>query len=107
MENNLTVSLENMGKIFDDSQKKCIKACINTVNIQAASSKREGIENTKRNFTIRSPFTEKNIVYTQCPKNITDINQIQSEVGGTKRADYLERLEEGGTRLHVLPRGML
>ena len=94
----MTVSIENMGNIFKDAEKKCIKACINTVNIQAASSRKEGIENTKKNFTIRNQFTEKNIVFTQCPQNVTNINQIQSEVGATKRADYLERLEEGGTR---------
>ena len=94
----MTVSLENIGNIFKDAEKKCIQACINTVNIQAASSRKEGIENTKENFTIRNQFTEKNIVFTQCPQNVTNINQIQSEVGATKRADYLQRLEEGGTR---------
>ena len=92
----MTVSLENIGKIFKDAEKKCIKACINTVNIQAASSRKEGIINVKKNFTIRNTWTERNIVYTQCPQNVTNINQIQSEVGATERAEYMERQEKGG-----------
>lgn len=94
----MQVSIDNIGSIIHDAEKKCIQACINTVNIQAATSRKNAIENTKQNFTIRSPFTEKNIVYTQCPRGVTDINAIQSEVGATTRADYLKRLEEGGTR---------
>ena len=43
----MTVSIENIGNIFKDAEKKCIKACINTVNIQAASSRKEGIINVK------------------------------------------------------------
>ena len=92
----MTVSLENMGNIFKDAEKKCIKACINTVNIQAATSRKEGIINVKNNFTLRNTWTERNIIYTQCPQNVTNINQIQSEVGATERAAYMERQEKGG-----------
>ena len=92
----MQVSIENIGKIFKDAEKKCIKACINTVNIQAASSRNEGIINIKKNFTLRNTWTERNIIYTQCPQNVTDINQIQSEVGATQRAEYMERQEKGG-----------
>ena len=92
----MQVSLENMGNIFKDAEKKCIKACINTVNIQAASSRKEGIINIKKNLTLRNTWTERNIVYTQCSQNVTDITQIQSEVGATERAEYMERQEKGG-----------
>lgn len=92
----MQVSIENIGSIFKDAEKKCIKACINTVNIQAATSRKEGIINIKNQLTLRNNFTERNIVYTQCPQNVTNINQIQSEVGATERAEYMARQEEGG-----------
>ena len=68
----MTVSIENIGKIFKDAEKKCIKACINTVNIQAATSRKEGIINVKQSLTLRNTWTERNIVYTQCPQNVTN-----------------------------------
>lgn len=94
----MNISLENIGNIFRDAEKKCIKACINTVNIQAASSRKEGIINIKNQLTLRNNFTERNIVYTQCPQNVTNINQIQSEIGATTKIPYMARQEEGGTR---------
>lgn len=94
----MQVSIENIGNIFRDAEKKCIKACINTVNIQAATSRKEGIINIKNQLTLRNNFTERNIVYTQCPQNVTNINQIQSEVGATTKVPYMARQEEGGTR---------
>ena len=36
----MTVTIENMGNIFKDAEKKCIQACINTVNIQAAETRK-------------------------------------------------------------------
>lgn len=94
----MTVSLENMGNIFKDAEKKCIKACINTVNIQAATSRKNAVINVKQEFTLRNTFTERNIVYTQCPQGTKDIASIQSEVGATERAEYMERQELGGIK---------
>ena len=94
----MTVSLENMGNIFKDAEKKCIQACINTVNIQAAETRKNAIQNIQGNFILRNQWTTsgRNLNYKQCPKGITDITQIQSEIGST--LDYMERQEKGGTR---------
>lgn len=95
---NMTVTLENMGQIFKDAEKKCLQACINTVNIQAAETRKNAITNIQNNFILRNQWTTKgqNLNYRQCPKGITDIAQIQSEIGST--LDYMERQEKGGTR---------
>lgn len=94
----MQVSIENLGNIFRDAEKKCIKACINTVNIQAASSRRDAIINIQNKLTLRSNWTinKTNLHYDKCPMNVTDINQIQSEIGS--KLDYMARQEEGGTR---------
>ncbi len=93
----MTVTLENMGNIFKDAEKKCIQACINTVNIQAAETRKNAIQNIQGNFILRNQWTTsgRNLNYQQCPKGITDITQIQSEIGST--LDYMERQEKGGT----------
>lgn len=94
----MTVSLDSINKVFKDAEKKCIKACINTVNIQAASARQGAIANVRNNLTLRNNWTTKNILYTQCPQSVTDINAIQSEVGASDRLDYMERQEHGGER---------
>ena len=93
----MTVTLENMRTIFKDAEKKCIQACINTVNIQAAETRKNAIQNIQGNFILRNKWTTsgRNLNYQQCPKGVTDITQIQSEIGST--LDYMERQEKGGT----------
>lgn len=94
----MTVTLENMNKIFKDAEKKCIQACINTVNIQAAETRKNAIVTIQNNFILRSRWTinRTNLHYDQCPKSVTNITQIQSEIGST--LDYMKRQEKGGTR---------
>lgn len=94
----MTVTLENMGNIFKDAEKKCIQACINTVNIQAAETRKNAIVTIQNNFILRNRWTinRTNLHYDQCPKSVTNITQIQSEIGST--LDYMERQEKGGTR---------
>lgn len=93
----MTVTIDSMGKIFEDAKKKCIKACINTVNIQAAETRKNAIVTIQNNFILRSRWTinRTNLHYDQCPKSVTEITQIQSEIGST--LDYMERQEKGGT----------
>lgn len=85
-------------KILESVQTKTTKAAINTVNIQAAMTRKNAIKNIHEKFTIRNTFTERSIVFTQCPKNTKDYNKIQSQVGALERADYMKRQEEGGIR---------
>lgn len=94
----MKVDISNVSSIFKDCEKKIIKACVATVNVQAAETRKNAIENVKQNFTLRNNFTERSITFQQCPKSVTKLEDIQSEVGALTRADYLERLEKGGER---------
>lgn len=83
-------------KIIENSEKQTKKACINTVNIQAAITRKNFISNLNKNLILRNKFTENSVRYTSCPKNTTRYEDIQSTVGALERANYLERQEEGG-----------
>lgn len=85
-------------KVLDDVEKTTTKACINTVNIQAAITRKNYIANLEKNLILRNKFTVSSIRFTVCPKNVTRLEDIQSTVGALERADYLERQEEGGIR---------
>ena len=85
-------------KILESVQTKTTKAAINTVNIQAAITRNQAIKNIKNTLITRNTFTERSIVYSQCPKNTKEYKNIQSQVGALDRAEYMERQEEGGIR---------
>lgn len=87
-----------LSKVVADTKTKTIKACQATVNIQAAETRKNAIENINNNFTIRNNFTTRNVTYKQCPKNVTKLDDIQSQVGATERIEYMKRQETGGTR---------
>lgn len=93
-------SLSDIGtsfnKVADDVQKKLLQAGINTVNIQAAQTRNNAIENIGTTFTLRNKFTASSIRYTQCPRSVKDFDLIMSTVGATERAAYMERQEKGG-----------
>lgn len=83
-------------KVIDDVEKTTRKACINTVNIQAAKTRKNYITNLEKNLILRNKFTVNSVRFTQCPKTVTRLEDIQSTVGALDRADYLARQEEGG-----------
>ena len=80
----------------DDLKKRFIQASIATVNVQAALTRKNAIENIKDSFNLRNNFTLRNLKYTPCPKTVTSLNQVQSEVGISDRASYMELQEKGG-----------
>jgi len=82
--------------LSDDLKKRVIAAAANTVNIQAAKTRKAAVENVNVQFNIRNGFTVKNIRYTACPKTVVTLEDVQSEVGATERADYMELQEKGG-----------
>lgn len=80
-------------------EKDIRTALINTVNLQAGGARK--IVQTKTlpgALTLRNTFAKNSIVYTQCRKNVTNINDIRSEVGAQERAGFLVIQETGGTR---------
>ena len=90
-------SLPNvMSTVIEDAHKKTIRACQNTVNIQAALTHKNAVQNVKNDFTLRNEFTVRNITYTQCPKSVTKYEDIQSQAGARDRIDYMARQEKGG-----------
>jgi len=99
----MNIPIENINTIFTDAQKKCVKACIATVNIQAAQTRKNAIVTIQSNFILRNKWTTtgSNLNFQQCPQSVTDITQIQSEVGS--KLDYMERQEKGG--LHKPTKG--
>ena len=91
-----TFDISDIPSIIEDIEKKSIQACQNTVNTQAALTRKNAIERISNDFTLRNQWTTRgsNLNYTQCPRSVTSISDIQSEVGST--LDYMERQEKGG-----------
>lgn len=83
-------------KAYLNAEKKYTKACIETVNIQAAKTRQNAQAQVQQNFTLRNNFTQNSILYTSCPLSTKRLEDVQSEVGATTRADYLDRQEKGG-----------
>lgn len=95
-----TFTGKNAAKEMARQMEKDIRhALINTVNLQAGGARK--IIQTKTlpdALTLRNNFAKNSIVYTQCKKNVTNINDIKSEVGAQERAGFLVIQETGGTR---------
>lgn len=80
----------------DDVKSKLVAGGVNTVNICAAVIRKNSIETAKQNFTMRNDFSTRQIQYDACPKDVKDINSIQTEVGATAKAPWMARQENGG-----------
>lgn len=82
--------------ITDDMKQLMFKAAKNTVNIQAALTRRNALENIQQ-FTLRNTWTKRQIQYDPCKEeNIQSFSQIEAHVGATEKAPYMERQEKGG-----------
>mgnify|MGYP003590798656 CR=1 FL=1 len=80
-------------KNFETSNVEAVK---NTLNIAASLSRRNAVQNIKREFILRNKFTEKSITFQKADGN--SINQLESKVGALDRAKYLKYQEDGGTK---------
>lgn len=83
--------------LTEDMQKTMLKAAAATVNVQAALTRKNAIENLHNEFILRNTFTEKSVAFDRAPEDVTSFNQIESHVGARDRASFLERQESGGT----------
>lgn len=83
-------------RFVNDIQKAVTLAVINTVNRQAFTARTQAQENFQKTLITRNKFAVSQIVVTQCKKNVTKINKIQSSVHSTKKAPFLKRQELGG-----------
>ena len=79
-----------------DLKEQIIKGAINTVNMEAALTRRNAMANIKEDFTLRNTWTTRQIQFTQMPLGRYSLGAIQSSVGVTDKAAYMERQEVGG-----------
>lgn len=90
--------------LTQDMKNTMMKAAVNTVNMQAALTRKNAIENIQNNFTLRNTFTTRQIGYDRCQvENPQSFDQIESHVGAKEKASYMARQEEGG--LHTANNG--
>lgn len=92
------IILNSITELAPDLKKRILKACINTVNIQAFLARKNALDNIEKKFTLRNTFTKRSITVEQCPRNAASLGEIKSTVGATERAEYMARQEEGGER---------
>ena len=89
---------ESFHLLTTDLKEMIIKGAIATVNVQAALTRKNAVDNVKDNFTLRNNFTVSQIQYTQQPQGRYSLSAIESKVGVTERADWMARQETGGVR---------
>ena len=89
---------QKMYLLTKDMQKIVLTAAINTVNIQAAMARKAAVFNAKSQLIMRNTFSVRQIQFTKCSPNIHRLQQVQSVVGATEKAPWMERQEEGGER---------
>ncbi len=71
-------------------------AVSNTLNVQAALTRRVYLKNANDSLIMRNTFTKRNIRFE---KNINRvISRMESRAGATEAAGYMELQEEGGSR---------
>jgi hypothetical protein len=88
---------ENFHLIPTDMKEQMIKAGIATVNVQAALTRKNAIENLKSDFILRNNFTTSQVKFTQMEKSrFVSLSAIESKAGITERAEYMARQESGG-----------
>ena len=81
--------------LSDQMQQSMIKAAINTVNIQAALTRKNALQEITQ-FTLRNTWTKRAIAYDRADENATTLEGVESHVGARDRAPYMERQEFGG-----------
>lgn len=96
MQISLKIEEEKINRGFVDMQRASTIAAKNTLNIVAAISRRNYINNVKKNMILRNTFTTRQIRYTKTETEI--ISQMESRVGATEKASYLRLHEESGRR---------
>lgn len=82
--------------LSDDMIKSVLKAASNTVNIQAAITRKNAIASLPEHFILRNTWTERSIAYDRAKKEPHSFQEIESHVGARDRVPYMARQEFGG-----------
>ena len=96
---------KNFDLLSQDLKKRVLKAAVNTVNIQAALTRKNAVQNQKDLFHTRNTFTARQTQFTKCSNSVTELSQVESVVGATEKAAYMEVQEFGG--FHTPHKGSL
>ena len=88
-----------------DMKRRVLSAASATVNIQAALTRKNAVELQHRLFHTRNTFTARQTQFTPCPEGVTELSRVQSVVGATEKAAYMEQQEAGG--IHTPHKGAL
>ncbi len=90
--------------LTEDMKNTMMKAAVNTVNVQAALTRKNALQNIQSGFTLRNTFTQRQIAYDRCTiENPKTFKEIESHIGAREKAGYMARQEFGG--LHVAVNG--
>ncbi|MGL4982142.1 MAG: hypothetical protein ACRC4W_04730 [Treponemataceae bacterium] len=87
-----------MKNLTIDLKEKLIEGATATVNIQAAIARKNAIQSVKTKFTNRNSFTSRQVQYDKQQAGRYNLDKIQSKVGITEKAGYMELHETGGTK---------
>ena len=90
--------VRSFSQVISSVRSDTVKAGIKTVNRAAFTARKNAINLVNKNFTIRSPFTEKGIQTEKCPSSARDLNEIKAYTGASKKIAYMERQETGGSK---------
>lgn len=89
---------------FKDFDTANITAVRNTLNMAAGMTRKLAVKNIEKNFTLRNKFTRNQVQFQKVVQFTHDINNMQSEVGATAKAAYMETQEEGGKHWQKNPK---
>lgn len=81
---------------FSHTLEAQVKAASATLNIMAALTRKNYIREAETSLTLRNTFTKRNIQFEKVQTRV--LSKMQSSVGATERAGYMELQEEGGVR---------
>lgn len=92
----LVIDDKNLKRGFVDFAKANSIATRNTLDTLAALTRKNAVKNIKDDFTLRNTFTVRNIQFQKVETDVID--NMESRIGATQKAKYMENQELGGRR---------
>lgn len=83
-------------RVFSQTLEAQVKAVSGTLDTLAGLTRRNYIKEQQEELTIRNTFTKRQTQFQKVETRV--LKNMFSEAGATKKADYMEIQEEGGSR---------
>lgn len=93
---NINLNADPLLKGFKDFRTANALATRQTLDICAATTRRNALTNIRNDFILRNKFTERSIAYDKVSTN--DTSSMVSRAGATKKAGYMALQEFGGVK---------